>query len=83
MGAKIIKFLAFPDHYFYKQADVQAIAREAKALNAEMLITTEKDGVKLLKFQDFYRKIVILRVGLQMDPDERNFLETMETILRR
>jgi tetraacyldisaccharide 4'-kinase len=83
MGAKVIKFLAFPDHYFYKQADVQAIAGEAKALNAEMVITTEKDGVKLLKFQDFYQTIVILRVGLHMDPEEKTFLETIETILRR
>ena len=83
LGAKIIKFLAFPDHYFYKQADVEAINGEAKALHAEMLITTEKDGVKLLKFRDFYQKIVILRVGLQMDPDEGTFFETIETILRR
>jgi tetraacyldisaccharide 4'-kinase len=83
MGAKIIKFLAFPDHYFYKQADVEAIAGEAKALHAGMLITTEKDGVKLLKFQDFYRTIVILRVGFRMDPEETTFFDTIETILRR
>jgi len=83
IGAKIIKFLAFPDHYFYKHADVRAIAQEAKAMNAEMVMTTEKDGVKLLRFQDFYREIAILRVGLQMDPDERTFFETVETILRR
>ena len=83
LGAKIIKFLAFPDHYFYKNADVRAIAEEAKAMNAEMVITTEKDGVKLLIFQDFYREIAILRVGLRMDPDERTFFETVETILRR
>ena len=82
-GTTIIKFLAFPDHYFYKQADVQAIAGEVKALNAEMVITTEKDGVKLLKFQDFYQTIAILRVGLHMDPDEKTFLETIETMLRR
>ena len=83
LGVKIIKFLAFPDHYFYKQDDVQAITREAKVLNAEMLITTEKDGVKLLKFQDFYQKIVILRVGLRMDPDERTFLDSLINILKR
>lgn len=83
LGAKIIKFLAFPDHYFYKHADVRTIAEEAKAMNSEMVITTEKDGVKLLIFQDFYREIAILRVGLRMDPDERTFFETVETILRR
>jgi len=83
LGAKIIKFLAFPDHYFYKQDDVQAIAEEAKALNAEMVITTEKDGVKLLEFQDFYREIAVLRVRLQIEPDEGTFLETIETIMRR
>ncbi len=83
LGATIIKFLTFPDHYFYKQGDVQAIAGEAKALNAEMVLTTEKDGVKLLKYQDFYRTISILRVGLHMDPEEKTFFETIETMLRR
>jgi len=83
LGATIIKFLAFPDHYFYKQDDVQAITGEAKALNAEMVITTEKDGVKLLNYQDFYRTIVILRVGFRMDPEERTFLDTLTKLLKR
>lgn len=83
LGATIIKFLAFPDHYFYKQDDVQAITGEAKALDAEMVITTEKDGVKLLKFRDFYRTIAILRVGLRMDPEKRTFLDTLTKLLKR
>lgn len=83
LGAKVIKFLAFPDHYFYKQKDVEAITGEAKALNTDMVITTEKDGVKLLKYQDFYRAIVILRVGLRMEPEERAYLVTLRNLLKR
>ncbi|MFA5181696.1 MAG: tetraacyldisaccharide 4'-kinase [Syntrophales bacterium] len=82
LGVKIIKFLAFPDHYFYKQDDVQAINGEAKALDAEMVLTTEKDGVKLFRFQDFYRTIAILRVGLRMDPEERTYLDTVTKLLK-
>jgi tetraacyldisaccharide 4'-kinase len=83
LGATIIKFLAFPDHYFYKQEDVEAIAGDAKALHAELVLTTEKDGVKLLKYPYFYRTIMILMVGLQLDPEEKTYLDTIGTILRR
>lgn len=44
---------AFHDHHFYTQGDVQKLEKEAKADNAEILLTTAKDAVKLkdLKFQ--------------------------------
>lgn len=38
---------AFPDHHVYTRADTALIAREAAALNASALITTEKDLMNL------------------------------------
>ncbi len=37
----------FPDHHWYRRADIAALAKEARELNADFLITTEKDLVKL------------------------------------
>jgi len=42
----IIKEIEFPDHYDYKENDIQKIKLHAKNLNAKIL-TTEKDFVKL------------------------------------
>jgi len=38
---------AFPDHYKYQQADVDALVREAKAKGVVSLLTTAKDAIKL------------------------------------
>lgn len=77
LGAKVLKFLAFPDHYFYKARDVRMIAAEARTLRAEMIVATEKDGVKLGDFQEFYNDIYILRVELRTVPGEGTFFDAL------
>ena len=37
----------FPDHHAYTAADLEQVAAEATAAGAEMLVTTEKDWVKV------------------------------------
>ncbi|TAN64074.1 tetraacyldisaccharide 4'-kinase [bacterium] len=44
IGVKIVKRLAYPDHHAYIESDLQAM----EADGAEVVITTEKDGVKLV-----------------------------------
>jgi tetraacyldisaccharide 4'-kinase len=45
-GARIADFREFPDHYPYDDAELDALAAEAEALDAQ-LVTTEKDWVRL------------------------------------
>jgi tetraacyldisaccharide 4'-kinase len=47
LGAEIIDSLVFDDHYHYTQDDIARISDEAKALNAELVLTTEKDFSKI------------------------------------
>ncbi|MDQ4120813.1 MAG: tetraacyldisaccharide 4'-kinase [Acidobacteriota bacterium] len=51
LGLKIVSAQAFPDHYAYRQADVEEIERKAKEAGAEILVTTMKDAVKLEKIK--------------------------------
>jgi tetraacyldisaccharide 4'-kinase len=51
VGLKIVAAESFPDHYAYRQADVEEIERKAREAGAEILITTAKDGVKLGKIK--------------------------------
>ncbi|MHB8995183.1 MAG: tetraacyldisaccharide 4'-kinase [Armatimonadota bacterium] len=46
LGAKV-EHLRFPDHHRYVEADCEQIARSAEAAGAEMVVTTDKDAVKL------------------------------------
>jgi tetraacyldisaccharide 4'-kinase len=47
LGAKIAGLKGFPDHYVYKEVDLASLTGTAFAAGADLLITTEKDAVKL------------------------------------
>jgi hypothetical protein len=39
--------VAFPDHHAYEPSDLEAVAQRARAMGASLLVTTEKDAVRL------------------------------------
>jgi len=47
LGAKIAGLRNFPDHHGYTSGDVVSLAAMASGAGAELLVTTEKDAVKL------------------------------------
>lgn len=51
LGAQIVHKVTFPDHYSYRQSDIDAILQKAKNLDA-IVITTEKDMVKLRRLSN-------------------------------
>jgi tetraacyldisaccharide 4'-kinase len=50
-GARIVARHAFPDHHPYRLSEILALQRQAGALDA-LLVTTEKDMVKIARFHD-------------------------------
>ncbi len=46
-GAKLQSLVTFPDHYVFSDEDLRQLGEEATRLDAEMLITTLKDLVKI------------------------------------
>lgn len=44
---ELVGFQGFPDHYNYKMQDLERLRQLAKDAGAELLITTEKDAVKI------------------------------------
>ena len=71
---KIIDQIIFSDHYNYKQKDIDFIKNRAKKINAE-IITTEKDFVKISKFDD--RNINFLEIDLKIENEKKliNFIK--------
>ena len=62
---------------------MQAIAADAKGLRVEMIVTTEKDAVKLNTFSELFTDLKILKIGLRLDPDEGLFFDTLLKRLKR
>jgi tetraacyldisaccharide 4'-kinase len=46
-GAIVRDLVAFPDHHWFELRDLEAVARRARAVGAGILVTTEKDAVRL------------------------------------
>jgi len=63
--AQIEEIFEYPDHYRYTQADWQRLSRATR--NIEMIVTTEKDLVKLEQFPFAKGKLVALRIVPEVD----------------
>ena len=73
----IVKFFEFPDHYIYKNKDIEKIKNTAKILNAK-IITTEKDYSRLENNQNNLLKedIQFIKMELSFKDEDKliNFI---------
>jgi tetraacyldisaccharide 4'-kinase len=72
LEADLIGVLEFPDHYQYAASDWQNIWRAAAT--ADLIVTTEKDLVKLERFPFPRNSIAALRLEISMGADEQRLL---------
>jgi len=75
LGAHLVSALEYPDHHDYRPTDWDNIV--AAATVAEMVVTTEKDLIKLERFVVPETAIYALRLKLTMDEREEARLLTM------
>lgn len=68
LGLNLVETLSFPDHAAYADAAVDQIAAAFRSSAAELLLTTEKDGVKLMSLPPVVRDNTLLcRLTLEFD----------------
>ena len=75
MGADVRGHLVFADHHRYRVRDLVRIADEAKRRQADLVLTTEKDAVKLARASfDWPCRVAVVQI-------EIDFLATGSTML--
>ena len=74
-GAELARVVEFPDHHSYTHSEWQSIVEESRSF--DVLLTTEKDLVKLERFSPVTDRLRALRVQLQLEPAEA-FLTVIE-----
>lgn len=67
-GAEIVSKLVFPDHYHYCTSDLPQI--QEKSCGSELIITTEKDGIKLKQKIFENLPLFVLEVALEIDRED-------------
>ncbi len=71
LGARILDHLEFADHYRYKGADIRKIQDRAESLGADMLVTTQKDWVKLDTGEKWVKDLAVVGVQLVFTKEKR------------
>lgn len=80
LHAQVVATLEFPDHHAYSLADWQCVA--SAAAKAEMVVTTEKDLVKLQRFTLATDSLYAVRLEVSMGADEQRLLDLVAGALR-
>lgn len=73
LGAEVAVFMPFPDHHRYKPANATLISERARQYQAEMIVTTEKDRIKIEAFDFMLPGLYCLRIGMEFLSGREDF----------
>jgi tetraacyldisaccharide 4'-kinase len=65
---EVVATLAFRDHHRYTPADVERITRAAADANADVVLTTEKDYVRLLPLRPWPFRLAVRPMTVRVEP---------------
>jgi tetraacyldisaccharide 4'-kinase len=70
-GWSVAETLIFKDHHRFSARDIDRITAAARQVGAAMVVTTEKDYVRLLPFEPWPLPIVFVPISLRPEPFDR------------
>ena len=82
-GLEPVDLREFPDHHAYDRADVASLAAWAEEIQAEALVCTEKDLVKLGVGELGGRPLLAVRIGLDILQGEDELIKRLATVMQR
>lgn len=81
IGADMVKLVEFPDHHFYREKDKRSLETLSRSLKINFLVTTEKDALKLGKWETADLHILVL--GIEAEVLDRGFWELLDQNIRQ
>ncbi len=75
---EFIELLPFPDHHIYTDSDIEKIIQQSKQVNAEWVITTQKDEDKLSSLSQHIR-VLVLSIELIITDGKEVLLKELQT----
>ncbi|WP_206107843.1 tetraacyldisaccharide 4'-kinase [Paludisphaera rhizosphaerae] len=81
LGCRVVKLRVFPDHHSYAAEDVEELSRWADGSAADLILTTQKDLVKLRLSDLGAAPLRALRIGLDLLGDPRPLDDRLAALL--
>lgn len=82
--ARVVHHFNFKDHYAFTQSDLNGIEKTLNNLNKSVLLTTEKDMVRLLSFKEhsLFKKVSLFYVPIEfaVDREEEFKAEVLKVV---
>jgi tetraacyldisaccharide 4'-kinase len=82
LGAEVVYFRSFPDHYPFAESDLKTLSDESGRLGVDWLVTTEKDWVRLDRCSFRPEHLAYLRIRMVISPDEKAFFDVIRDAVR-
>jgi tetraacyldisaccharide 4'-kinase len=85
MGLEIITNKVFPDHYLYKSKDINIIKREYSKNKSDLVITSEKDSMRLLNYKNELKDLPVfyIEITAQFIDGEKQILEEINQLITK
>ncbi len=71
--ANILSWDTFPDHHNYNLAELEIIKNKYYSYEADLIITTQKDVMRLQNFADLLSIIYMMRIEMEINPSRESF----------
>ncbi|MDP1676684.1 MAG: tetraacyldisaccharide 4'-kinase [Bacteroidota bacterium] len=65
-GVRVNKYFNFPDHHKFTRDDIEQVMNSFKMNNADFIITTEKDAVRLKEFEMVLKQLPIVMLSMEV-----------------
>lgn len=82
LGADVIEHIKFPDHYDYRKKDIERVTARCDERYFDLIVTTEKDIVKLNRLSLFIGsyKVLTLVVEMQILSGKENLIDRLHSL---
>lgn len=67
----------YPDHHAYTEKDVKALLQELNFKQADYLVTTEKDAIKLNQFKILEGRLLVTKLDIKLTQGQEGFHEQL------
>ncbi|SPD76504.1 Tetraacyldisaccharide 4'-kinase [uncultured Desulfobacterium sp.] len=78
LGADVVFFKGFKDHYQFKREDLSSLIREKEGSKAQYMITTEKDWMRISSLDLTCRELAYLAIEFVLLSDNNRFFDIVE-----
>jgi len=83
LGADVVSFCSFKDHYAYQQDDLDRLVRLKRETDAHYIMTTEKDWVRMGRIWPECSEIAYLSIQFSFLPGQEGVFRMIENAFRK